>query len=354
MDFFIVAVYPNYFSWNNNLKCDNINVCTFKFQNGYLFRSSDNFCLSIKNNTLFFSKTLKTSITVENTNVKTNFRLKIDNKYIRHRSLKLYCEEHQESSDFYRDSTWIFIENKINFNHDIIISRYKENISWVRYLQGNVIVYNKGKDDIFIDNSRKNIKITQLDNIGREGHTYLYHIINNYDNLKDRITFLQGNPFEHSPNILELLCMENDFEDIQSLSTWYTENNIPPQNIVNKYLKNLNGALYSIYYIKNNMNIIDYEYDDGLNNIIKIYSENNRVNSSLILFHFLHRCKIKHKSKLTYKFIFSALFSIKKNNLLSNSVETYKNILNELLKNCRQGGQEGYILERLWYTIFEI
>ena len=37
----------------------------------------------------------------------------------------------------------------------------------------------------------------KLKNIGREGETFLYHIINNYYNLDDVTVFLQGNPFEH-------------------------------------------------------------------------------------------------------------------------------------------------------------
>jgi hypothetical protein len=41
-----------------------------------------------------------------------------------------------------------------------------------------------------------------LDNVGREGHTYYKYIYDNYDNLEDYTVFLQGNPFDHSPNIL--------------------------------------------------------------------------------------------------------------------------------------------------------
>ena len=44
-----------------------------------------------------------------------------------------------------------------------------------------------------------------LPNKGREGHTYFKHIVDNYYNLTDFIIFLQGNPFDHSPNIIDNL-----------------------------------------------------------------------------------------------------------------------------------------------------
>ena len=56
----------------------------------------------------------------------------------------------------------------------IVISRYNENLK-------------------NFEKSNPNIKaIISLPNIGREGHTYLYHIITNYDKLNDIIVFLPG------------------------------------------------------------------------------------------------------------------------------------------------------------------
>jgi hypothetical protein len=77
----------------------------------------------------------------------------------------------------------------------IIVARYNENLEWTKPFS-NVIVYNKGEkmedeyNEIF------------LDNVGREGHTYYTYICENYDNLSDYTIFLQGYPFDHSPNII--------------------------------------------------------------------------------------------------------------------------------------------------------
>lgn len=84
---------------------------------------------------------------------------------------------------------------------DIVIARYKENIDWIHSLNidlKNIKIYNK-----FDNNSN-----LSLNNIGRESHTYLYHIIQNYDELTDYIIFLQGDPFPHNHNIINQI---NDF-----------------------------------------------------------------------------------------------------------------------------------------------
>ena len=71
---------------------------------------------------------------------------------------------------------------------DIVISKYKEDISWLNnFSKSRIFTYDKSGDET---------SFIKLPNVGRESHTYLTHIINNYDNLSDYICFLQGNPFD--------------------------------------------------------------------------------------------------------------------------------------------------------------
>jgi hypothetical protein len=75
------------------------------------------------------------------------------------------------------------MENKV-----AVLSRYKEiNNFWFDLLSKdyNVIVYNK--------NEGENL----LPNIGREGHTFVNYIIENYNNLPDEILFSQYDPIDH-------------------------------------------------------------------------------------------------------------------------------------------------------------
>lgn len=76
----------------------------------------------------------------------------------------------------------------------IVVSRYNEDIEWTRQFD-NLVLYNKGSSAC----AETEIK---LPNVGREGHTYYTYIYDNYDNLPDYMVFLQGNPFDHSPNII--------------------------------------------------------------------------------------------------------------------------------------------------------
>ena len=77
----------------------------------------------------------------------------------------------------------------------IICARYNENINWLLELKNeNIIIYNKGEDDLHLFPIEK---IVKLPNLGREGGTYIDHIVNNYDNLCDYTIFIQGNPVDH-------------------------------------------------------------------------------------------------------------------------------------------------------------
>ena len=81
----------------------------------------------------------------------------------------------------------------------LILSRFKEDISWVKHHKDfKLYIYNKGNE---IQNSDfKNI--IKLPNLGRESQTWLYHIVNNYKNLDD-INFFR--PKEKRPKMLENL-----------------------------------------------------------------------------------------------------------------------------------------------------
>ena len=75
-------------------------------------------------------------------------------------------------------------------NYQIVVARYNENIDWLNSEKDHCIIYNKSKP-LNIPNE------IILPNVGRESHTYLYHIIENYDNLSDKTIFFQGNIRDH-------------------------------------------------------------------------------------------------------------------------------------------------------------
>ena len=89
---------------------------------------------------------------------------------------------------------------------EMVVAHYKEDLSWIRNYQSIVKVYHKGG---YPDKVREMLarmgssgssgngregddQVVALPNVGRESHTYLYHICHNWDNLADWTVFFQG------------------------------------------------------------------------------------------------------------------------------------------------------------------
>jgi len=74
-------------------------------------------------------------------------------------------------------------------SYHLVVAKYKEDIRWTDHINPeNLYIYDKsGEKSSYI----------HLENVGRESHTYIHHIIEHYDNLPDYLIFVQGNPFDH-------------------------------------------------------------------------------------------------------------------------------------------------------------
>lgn len=90
---------------------------------------------------------------------------------------------------------------------DIVIAVYNENIDWVEQLSHHkLFIYLKNPNRLIeIKNKFPKASIEVLENVGRESHTYLYHIINHYYDAGTFTVFLQGNPFDHCSNVIDLI-----------------------------------------------------------------------------------------------------------------------------------------------------
>lgn len=77
---------------------------------------------------------------------------------------------------------------------EIVISRYNEDLKWTTEYPFNkykYIVYNKGGNNE--DYEKTNVlRSYNIKNQGKCDHTYLYHIVHNYDNMADIVVFLPG------------------------------------------------------------------------------------------------------------------------------------------------------------------
>jgi hypothetical protein len=106
-------------------------------------------------------------------------------------------------------------------NVEIVIARYKEDISWSTPYAKLTTVYCKNEAD-------RSPGQIQLPNRGQDPGTYLYHMVTRYNSLANRTIFLQGNPFEHKMlTIDEMITARGDFitvydDDMRSWEKPYT------------------------------------------------------------------------------------------------------------------------------------
>ena len=75
-------------------------------------------------------------------------------------------------------------------DYEFVIAHYNENLDWLAPRADHAHVYHKGTD--LQPPPMELYAWEKLPNVGRESHTYLHHIIHNYDNLPEVTVFLQG------------------------------------------------------------------------------------------------------------------------------------------------------------------
>ncbi len=254
------------------------------------------------------------------------------------------------------------MEGNLIENNTIVVARFKEDLEWLNKLIESelwierVIIFNKGPENIsFSKKALKKIEIIRKENIGREGGTYLDYIIENYEVLPDKIWFIQGDPFDHSPDFVNLMkydvvryYVDKEFQTL----TWRYNDVIPP-NIDSDHR----------FYIQNNR-IIQYYIDSNTQQTVEThefhdFAHDEKVNA------LKYKTPIPYGNYLHYMcgsngfpqpsniipYCWSAIFYVRGNSIRRNSKKSYEKLLKMLLSTNDQGGNEGFVLERLWQYI---
>jgi hypothetical protein len=217
---------------------------------------------------------------------------------------------------------------------EIIISRYNENLNWTLEHPFNIfnyIVYNKSINNDF---EKKYVsKIIELNNVGKCDHTYLYHIVKNYDNLKKITVFFPGS--------------------------------IDMPTKKNKAIKILNNIIESnyttAYFIgKNIKTSLSHEFKDfKMDNYVTSYPNNKLMNDKNLINDECQKCNIRPYDKW-YRYFFGktivkwytymGIFSIDKKDIIHHSIDRYK-ILLEIV-SLSINPEVGHYIERSWCAIF--
>jgi hypothetical protein len=204
-----------------------------------------------------------------------------------------------------------------------VIAHYKENLDWVKevrelFPEVTITIYHKDAPvllDIF------NIRHISLPNVGREAHTYLYHIINNYDILPEYTIFCQGNPFDH-------IKKSTLYETLRSTRIWtpfrYEEFcGVPNEDI----------------FLVNRPSNIGNTFCSWWNRFFRpITPRPHPV------------VEPSHTPYNYYKVVWNAQFSVHKSLIRSRSLDFYKQLYDTVDKDS--DALEAHFLERTWGNVF--
>jgi len=214
-------------------------------------------------------------------------------------------------------------------DYHIVVAKYKEDISWLEEMdKSHIYLYDKGSPE---NNSIQGFAhYEQRPNVGREGETYLYHIIKHYDNLPDFLILLQGNPFDH-------------FQTVKKIQPKYLQQQIE-KAVNNEFIKI--SSLYSNYVIEENY------YWPGLK-VPEYYSYIFQGSIEYAIFipgcqYHLHKSKILSKPKAFWEKIHKMLM----NGSIYNGVEVTINSSHEKDIPFYKNGMNPWIFERLACFLF--
>jgi len=206
----------------------------------------------------------------------------------------------------------------MNIQLDVVIAYYN-NLHFINlldhmlnaYMDITPIIYNKSSSKI--DTC---FHVKDIENMGREGETYLHHIIDNYDTLSDYTLFIQDDTNNHIPDIDFFIKKTKEIiqigKPIYQYETTWNQN----EKIVNRIIRNGYLHLSTItdkYAIKNACNIL------------KIYLPS------------------------LYSTPTCAFFIVNKTNIIRQPKSFYIQLREWLLKNQ----EHGYILEHIWKLILD-
>jgi len=209
----------------------------------------------------------------------------------------------------------------------IIVARYNENLDWMRETPFNLfryIVYNKGINNDF---ETCNVdEIINLPNVGRCDHTYLYHIVNNYNNLNRINVFFPG-------------CLNDSHKKQEAKQILYG---------IMKY----NTAIFYANYVSDvkkeflNFTLDNWSSSDNSNKLLN--SESRTFPARLRPYGKWYNYMFGNINVNWY--CFHGIFSINKDDILQHDVSRYIQLLKAV--GVHSNPEVGHYIERSWAVIF--
>lgn len=206
---------------------------------------------------------------------------------------------------------------------ELVIAHYNEDLDWLDDFAPYSTIYSKG--DAVKGNYRA---VYPLRNIGRETHTYLTHVVKNYDRLAQVTLFLQGNihdinngtPAHTDMSVAELVGTASQFEDGQVMP------------IGKKFeFHDWDGINYKPGWVERR--------GKGL--------EHSKLTPGQF---WEHIYSSPHPKSI--QFVQGALFGVTRAAIHRRPRSFYENLLRYFEDLNSRNPEEGHYMERFWYSIF--
>jgi hypothetical protein len=205
--------------------------------------------------------------------------------------------------------------------YKVVVARYNESIQWLDPIKDACVIVNKG-ESLNIPNE------ICIPNVGRESDSYLWYIINNYDNLPDVVVFTQANISDHrgcGNDHTYMLSMRD--EALKYGKSSYTTTWTPTNNQTDALAPNWNG-IYSGF-----------------------LPLNCYKNGTFILFNDWFEKHVGVSYPIPFHLYINALFAVKKELILRHPLQYYIDL--KASGDHSINTIESHFFERSWYYIFQ-
>ena len=201
-----------------------------------------------------------------------------------------------------------------------VVARYNESIDWLQPIIKDCIILNKG-EPLHVNNE------TPLENVGRESDSYLWYIIQHYDNLPDVVVFTQANIADHlgSNNVKYLLNMKQEAE------------------LYGKSIPRIHNL-----HVDNEVSCWGPIFNHPINH--RSFKIPNTYKHDSIFFIDWFRKNISESYPNPISIYYNAIFAVKKELILAHPKEYYETLRKEVHYDINP--MEGHFFERSWYYIF--
>ena len=240
----------------------------------------------------------------------------------------------------------------------LVVARYREDLGWLSRLDRGlrVVVYNKGPEISDPQILERIDQLTILPNQGREADTYLAHLEHGRTDEDGEWTiFTQADPFQHSPDFVELVnTRAASWNSVQPLTQgWDVRHDCPPAWICDLEEAEWQNGLRvrtELMCIQNLVLFGNYDFNQFGADYTKMFKLPKGWN---VAAHFLENCGMHEMAEKAWRSnvgqaVFAAIFAVR------------ADLLDTIPKRCLPKMRElvcgdtlhWFIYERMWLHLF--